>query len=394
MLAPMLSTTPGIPRPAPWHWLLLLALLLSSPLPADAQRLRVYTWADIMDFAVIDAFEAETGLRVDYDTYRSREALEARLAAGLDDLDLVMLPDDLLAELASAGRLRVLEPQHLDNWQHLDPTLLVASHALDPPPRHGVPYFWGVSGLAMEPATVRQRLPDAPLDTLGLLLDPARVAKLADCGVWLPDSAGEVIPAVLDYLGEPRSSAESAALTRVEAHLQALWPYLAGVDSRAYLDRLAEGEACLALGWSDGVLRAQEVAANLGKGPLAFRVPREGARLWLDVLVIPADAPQPGAALRLLDYLLRPAVAARVANHAYLAPTNRASWPLLLAEIRDNPLVLPPVPAGGFYTVAPDPRVRARWADLWQRLKSGEPPPLTQATPPEPAPDPGRLDPR
>jgi len=351
-------------------WLGLLLLWTPAPVLADHHAIRIYTWADVMDFSVIDAFEAEIGLRVDYDTYRSREALEARLTAGIDDLDLLMLPDDLFATLARDGQLRALDPARLDNWRHLDPVLLAATRTLDPPPRHGAPFFWGATGLAMDTRAVRRRLPAMPLDTLGLLFEPARISRLADCGIWLLDSPGEVIPALLGYLGEDRTSTAPAVLARVEARLRSVWPHLSGVDSRDYLDRLATGEACLALGWSDGVVEAQDAGARRRTTPVDFRTPREGARLWLDLLAIPANAPHPEAALRLLDFLLRPGIGAQVANYAYLAPANRDSWPLLLPEIRDNPALLPTPPPGGFYTVAPDPATRERWAALWRRLKT------------------------
>lgn len=344
----------------------LLGLLLAlSPLPAWSQVLQVYTWADIMDFSVIEDFEAQTGLRVEYHTYRRRKALEARLAQGMGDLDLIMLPDDLLARLAEQGALRPLNTDSLEHWQQLHPGLVEASASLDPLPRHGVPYFWGVSGLLLNTATVRQHLPHGPLNSLSLLLEPN-----TPCGVWIPDAASEVIPTVLRYLGEPTDSGDPTTLAWVATQLERLRPTLAGIHSLHGLDRLASGDACLALVWSDGAMRAQELAAGLD-----FQVPQEGARLWLDLLAIPTDAPHPQEALALLAHLLAPTVSAQVANYAYLAPANAASWPLLLPEIRDNPAVLPPEPPGGFYSVNPEPAVQARWEALWEAFKNPAGPP-------------------
>jgi putrescine transport system substrate-binding protein len=152
-------------------------------------------------------------------------------------------------------------------------------------------------------------------------------------------------------------------------------PYIRYVHSSRYIDDLANGETCLALGWSGDVKQARDRAREAGKGiDLAYSIPREGAISNYDTLAIPADAPHPRNAHLLIDYLMRPDVAARNSNLIKYANGVAASVPLLDAAVRDDPGVYPPpeVRAKLVPERAKSLEFTRRLIRMWTRFKTGK----------------------
>jgi putrescine transport system substrate-binding protein len=360
--------------------LILLAALLLAPLllpPAAAQPvLNVYNWTDYIDPAALQRFQQETGIRVRYDVYDSLETLEGKLSAGRSGYDIVVpTSEPTFARLVRAGALRALDRDRIRNWRNLDPALLARVATVDPGNRHGAIYLWGTVGLGIRPERVRALLPEAPLEGLDLLLKPENAARLAPCGLAVMDSATDVLPTVLRWLGRDPDSTEAADLRAAEAALAAIRPHLRAIPgSGALVDMLATGEICAALTYSGDVIQAAARAREAGRGvELAYLVPRAGPHLWFDMLAVPADAPNPEAAHAFINFLLQPEVMAAITSRVRYPNAVPASRPLVAEAVREDPNVYPPEAAlaGAFLPGTLPPAAERARSRLWARFKAG-----------------------
>lgn len=369
---------PGGPAPMLRHLLALLALCLAA-LPAAAQErvLNVFNWSDYIDPQVLERFTRETGIRVRYDVFDSLETLEGRLAAGRSGYDLIVpTSEPSFARLLRAGALRPLDRAAIPNWRNLDPLLMERVAAIDPGNRHGAIYLWGTVGLGIRPDRVREALgADVPLDSLDLLLKPENARRLARCGIMVMDSATDVLPSVLRWLGRDPNGNAPEDLRAAEGALLAIRPHVrAIIASSSILDALATGEACVAMTYSGDVIQAAARARAANRGvEIGYVMPREGAQLWFDMLAIPADAPNAAAAHAFINFVLQPEVMAAITNQVRYPNAVPASRPFVAEAVRDDPSVFPPAEALARTFVAGTPpreaeRLRTR---LWARFKAG-----------------------
>jgi putrescine transport system substrate-binding protein len=356
--------------------LVFAAVLGAGTAAAEEPRLNVYNWSDYIAPDTIPRFEGETGIRVTYDVYDANEVLEAKLLAGRSGYDIVVpSASPFMARQIRAGVYRTLDKTRLSNWQNLDPRILELVAPADPGNAHGVPYLWSDTGIGYNEAQVHLALGEAaPVDSLALIFDPAIATKLTPCGISLLDTPQEVFPAVLAYLGLDPKSRDLGDLDRALAVLEKIRPYIRKFHSSQYINDLANGDLCAALGYSGDVVQARNRAREAGNEmAIAFRVPKEGAQMAVDMLGIPADAPHPENAIRFIDYLLRPAVIADITNAVSYPNPNQPATALVKREIREDPAVYPPEDIRRrFYVDLPAPpdyeRARTR---AWTRLKSG-----------------------
>lgn len=357
--------------------ILLAAVMLASSAAAEEPVLHVYNWSDYIAPDTIPKFERETGIKVTYDVYDSNEVLEAKLFAGQSGYDVVVpSASPFMARQIAAKVYLPLDKSKLPGWKNLDPKILGLAAAADPGNAHGVPYLWSVTGLGYNKAMVGAALGDAaPVDSWRLLLDPANAKKLASCGISLLDTPQEVVPATLAYLGLDPQSRNQDDLAKAMAALEKIRPYIRKFHSSEYINDLANGDMCLALGYSGDVVMARNRARDAHNGvEIAFRVPKEGAQMSVDMLGIPADAPHPQNALRFIDYLLRPAVIAGISDAVSYPNPNIPGTAMVEPAIRDDPAVYPPPDLRRRFFVdlpAPADYERAR-TRAWARLKSGE----------------------
>lgn len=324
--------------------LLGLVLLAHAALPhaEESRVLNIYNWADYIGESTIAAFEKETGIKVNYDIYDSSELVDTKLMAGSSGYDIVFHSAQYSARLIPVGILLPLDKRLLPNLKHLDPAILSVYEHYDPGLRFGVPYTWGTTGFSYNVRKIRERMPDAPVDSASLVFDPKIVSRFADCGVTLLDSATDVLPMALAYLGRRPDSIEPADLHDAEALLLAIRPYIRYFSGQRMLMDLPAEEVCIAMSWSGDYAVARRRAAEEGLDvQLAFTLPREGMPGWFDGAYIPSDAPHPRNAHRFLDFLLRPEVIADVTNTVGYANANRAATPLVRQELREDPAIYP-----------------------------------------------------
>lgn len=342
---------------------------------AQERVVNVFNWNDYIDPYVVQRFTQETGIRVRYDVFDSVEMLEGRLSAGRSGYDIVVpTSEPTFSRLARAGAFRPLDPALIPNLANLDPALQRQVASSDPGNRFGALYLWGTIGLGINPERIRALAPDAPLDSLALLMDPQHARRLARCGITMMDSATDVLPTVLRYLGKDPNSTSADDLREVERALMAIRPHIRNFATGGAIEALASGQSCLAFAYSGDVIQAAMRAREANRGvTMQYVAPREGAQLWFDLLAIPADAPNPENAHAFINFLLQPDVMASITNHVHYPNGVPASRRLVEPEVANDPAVFPGEELRArFFTIGPVPQAAERARNrVWARFKAG-----------------------
>jgi len=351
------------------------ALLAFAARAQEPPVVNIYNWTDYIDDQAIAIFTAETGIKVNYDTYDSNETLDAKLRAGKSGYDLVVpTASPFLAAQIPARLYQPIDRGKIPNYGNLDRAVLKRLAVYDPGNRYGVPWMWGTTGIAYNVQKIKREMPDAPVDSLTLLFEPSVIARFKSCGITLLDSPTDVFPQVLAWLKLNPDSDKPEDLERAVTVLLAIRPFIRKFHSSDYVSELATGDACLALGFSGDVAQAARRARAAKNGvEIAYRVPKEGAQVWIDTWAIPADAPHPGNAHRFLDFMLRPEIAGMNSNFIGYANANAESQPFVDAELLQDPGIYPDeATLARLFTVSPKPqayeRLRTR---AWTRVTSG-----------------------
>jgi putrescine transport system substrate-binding protein len=316
------------------------------PAPAvdtDAEKVvNVYNWSDYIDPEALKSFTAETGVKVNYEVMDSNELLETKLVAGRTGYDVVVPSASFLARQIKAGVYQKLDKSKLSNLKNMDPEITHRLEVFDPGNEYAVNYMWGTSGVAYNDEAIKAAMPNAPVDSFAMFWDPKVVSKFAKCGVTVLDAPSEVIGTVLIYLGKDANSEKPEDLKAAEKVLMSVRPFIRDINSAPYIDQLASGEICLALGWSGDVLQARQRASD-GKKPfqIKYNIPKEGAVMFFDNMAIPGDAGHVKNAHLFINYMMRPEIAAQNSNFISYANSNAASWPLITPEVKQNPNIFP-----------------------------------------------------
>lgn len=352
------------------------ALLLSSTavFAQEEPVLNVYNWSDYIAEDTIPKFEAETGIKVNYDVFDSNELVEAKLLAGSSGYDVVVPSGFFLERQAAAGLFLPLDKSKLPNLANMDPDVMAATAAHDPDNKFAVDYMWGTTAIGYNPAKVAERLGDQALDSWDIVFKPEIVSKLADCGVTLLDAPAEIMATVLNYLGLDPNSESPDDLKKAEDLLMSIRPHVRYFNSSQYIDDLGNGEVCLSVGYSGDVFIAQAAAADAAAGvEVSYVIPKEGALKWFDLFAIPADAPHPDNAHKFIDFMMRPDIAAANTNYVYYASGNKAALEFIDPEVKDDPAIYPTpeVSAKLFNLKAHQPDYDELLTETWQRIKAG-----------------------
>jgi putrescine transport system substrate-binding protein len=339
-------------------------------------ELNVYNWSDYIGETTVDDFQKATGITVRYDVYDSNETLEAKLMAGSTGYDIVVPTGSFLGRQIQAGIYQKIDKSKLKNYGNLDPQILKALEAFDPGNEYAVPYFWGTVGIGFNVDKVKERLGDtAPVDSLDLLFKPEYASKLQDCGISMLDAPSDMFQTALKYLGKDPHSKSEEDYAAVEQLFAGIRPFIKYFHSSQYINDLANGELCAVIGWSGDVFiaaaRADEAQNNVH---LDYRIPKEGSLLWVDSLAIPKDAKNVDNALKFIDYLNDPQVAADGVNYVSYASPNAAALEKVDPAIKDNPSIYPTpeVKANLFSDAQADPDLERLRTRTWTKIKTGQ----------------------
>jgi len=342
---------------------------------AEEPVLNVYNWSDYIAEDTIANFEERTGITVNYDVFDSNEVVEAKLLAGNTGYDIVVPTASFLERQIKAGVFQKLDRDKLSNWSNLDEDIMARVALHDPDNQYSAVYMWGTTGIGYNEGKVAEVFPDAPMDSWATLFDPEVISKLSECGVTLLDAPTEVVSAVLAYLGRDPNSETDEDLAAAEEVLMSIRPHIRYIHSSQQINDLANGEICVAMGWSGDMMIAADRASEAEGGiEIAYSIPKEGTVIWFDMLAVPSDAPHPNNAHLFINYLLEPEVIAAVSNYVFYANPNAASAEFVEAEILEDPGIYPPpeVKAKLYPDLAHSAEFTRKLTRTWTRFKTGQ----------------------
>jgi putrescine transport system substrate-binding protein len=357
----------------------LIALSLTGAIAGFAQaaeqKVNVYNWSDYIAEDTNANFEKATGIRVVYDVFDSNETLEAKLLSGASGYDVVVPSNQFLSKQIKAGVFQKLDKSKLPNWKNLNPDLMKTLETADPGNMYAFPYMWGTTGIAYNVDKVKAALGVDSIDSWDVIFKPENLKKLSSCGVAMLDAPQEIFAAALFYQGMNPNPTSKADIKKAETLLLELRPYITYFHSSKYISDMANGNICVAVGWSGDAFQAQARAEEAKNGVnVAYVIPKEGAASWYDMMAIPADSKNADNALAYLNYLLDPQVIADITDYVAYPNGNLASTPLVDEDIRNNPGIYPPAETmKKLYSFAElSPKVERSMTRSWNKIKSGQ----------------------
>ncbi|WP_327439172.1 polyamine ABC transporter substrate-binding protein [Pseudomonas donghuensis] len=340
-----------------------------------APTVHIYNWSDYIGQTTLADFEKATGIKPVQDVFDSNETLEGKLLAGRTGYDVVVPSNHFLGKQIKAGAFQKLDKALLPNYANLDPALMKRLEKNDPGNQYAVPYLWGTNGIGYNVEKVKAALGTDKIDSWAMLFEPQNIKKLSKCGVAFLDSADEMLPAVLNYMGRDPNSTNPKDYTDAEKKLLAVRPYVTYFHSSKYISDLANGDICVAAGFSGDVFQAKSRAEEAGKGvKLAYAIPKEGGNLWFDMLAIPKDSKNVKEAHAFINYLLQPEVIAQVSDYVGYANPNPKAGDLMDQNVRTDAAVYPPQEVLDKLYVNSElpPKVQRLMTRSWTKVKSGK----------------------
>ncbi len=290
--------------------------------------LNLYNWSEYMPQEILDGFEDETGISVNYTTFDSNEAMYAKLKL-LDDssqYDLAIPSTYYVEKMAKEDLLQELDKSKLSNFKNLDTSF--TNTKVDPDNKYSIPYMWGSTGLAIN----------------GDEIDPATVNSWND--LWRPEYKNqvmlmndmrEVFGMALLTLGYSGNSTNPNEIKAAYDKLTTLMPNVKTFNSDATRIPYIEGETNIGMTWNGEAVMANDE----GLTSLVYKYPSEGAILWMDNFVIPKNAKNVDAAHQFIDYLLQPENAKIVSEEIGYASPNISARELMEDSVRNNKTIYP-----------------------------------------------------
>jgi putrescine transport system substrate-binding protein len=355
--------------------LAMVLMICSGAARAEQPVLNIYNWSDYIAPNTIPDFEKATGIKVNYDTYDSNETLEAKLAAGNSGYDLVgpsLTP--FLARQVKGGFYQAIDKSKLPNYVHLNKALLERMAAFDKDNAHAIPWMTGTTAVGYNADKIKQIMPDAPVNSIKMMFDPEILAKFKDCGITMLDTPVDVFPEVLKSLGFDPNSQKPEDLQKAADLLEKLRPYIRKFDSSEYINDLANGDICLAWGYSSDINLARRRANEAGKGvTIVTALPEEGTQRYIDTFAIPADAQHVEAAYKFLNYIMDPKVIADTVNTIYIESGNGDADAFIKPEVLHDPAIYPPAELEKklFAVMVSTPEIDRLRTRLWTKIKTG-----------------------
>ncbi|MDJ1158789.1 polyamine ABC transporter substrate-binding protein [Chelatococcus sp. SYSU_G07232] len=354
---------------------LAFGLVLASAAAAQEKTVNVYNWSDYIDPKVLEDFTKETGIRVVYDTYDNNEIVETKLLAGKSGYDIVVPSGPFLQRQIKAGVFQKIDKAKLTNAKNIWPDIAQRLQVFDPGNQYAVNYMWGTTGIGINVKKVKERLGDTPFNTWDIVMKPEIAAKLKDCGIYMLDSPEDLFPGILNYLGLNPDSKDPKDFQKVADALAKTRKNIKKFHSSEYINALANGDICVAVGYSGDILQAKKRAEEAKNNvEVAYIIPKEGALMWFDSMAIPADAKNVGEAHAFIDYMLKPEVAAANSNFVSYANGVLPAKDLVKPEVRNNAGVYPDEATFKrlFTNTAYDDKAQRAITRLWTKVKTGK----------------------
>ncbi|MBP1886000.1 polyamine ABC transporter substrate-binding protein [Sinorhizobium mexicanum] len=353
------------------------AALAGSTMLASAQErvVNVYNWSDYIDSSILEDFTKETGIKVVYDVFDSNEILETKLLAGGSGYDVVVPTAYFLQRQIAAGVFQKLDKSKLPNLSNMWNVIMERTAKYDPGNEYAVDYMWGTTGIGYNVDKMKEILGTDEKPNWDVIFKPEVAAKFKDCGIHILDSPTDVVPSALAYLGLDPDSHETAELEKAAELLTSIRPYVRKFHSSEYINALANGDICLAVGFSGDIFQARDRAAEAKAGvTVDYSIPAQGAQMWFDMLAIPADAPHVAEAHEFINYMMKPEVIAKASNYVFYANGNKASQQFLDKEVLEDTAIYPSDEVmQKLFTITPfEPKEQRVLTRLWTKVVTGQ----------------------
>ncbi len=342
---------------------------------AASGTLNIYNWSDYIDPALLTEFTKQTGIKVRYDTFDSNEVLETKVLGGKTGYDIVVPSNHNVPRYITAKAIQPLDKTQLKGLENLDKGVMDHMAPFDPGAKYAIPYMQGTIGIGYNVDAVARRLPGVKIDSWAVVFDPKNMAKLKDCGVYFLDASEDMYAVALNDVGKDPNSHDLKDYAAATDMLMKVRPYVRKFHSSEYIDALANGDICVAIGYSGDVLQAKSRAEEAkNKVKLAYAVPKEGSQVWFDLFTIPADAPNAAAAYSFLNFMLKPDVIARASNYTKYANANSAAGALVDPGVRNDPAAYPPPELAKrlFVTTTKDQALLREVNRQWTKVLTGQ----------------------
>ena len=342
---------------------------------AEDRVVNVYNWSDYIDESILADFTKETGIKVNYDVFDTNELLETKLLTGASGFDVVVPSANFVTRQIAAGAFNKLDKSKLSNLKHVWDKIAKSTDVYDPGNQYTFNYLWGTTGIGYVEEKIKAILPDAPTNSWDMIFDPKVAGKLAECGIYWLDAPTEMIPAAMHYLGLNPGDFSKENIAKAEAAIAKVRPFVKKFHSSEFISGLANGDICLAVGYSGDVLQARDRAAEAKNGnTVVYNIPKEGAQMWFDQLAIPIDAKNKDEAYEFMNYLLRPEVIAKASNYVNYANGNISSQKFVDESVLTDPAIYPDEKTmSGLYAIlSPEGKQQRILNRSWTRIKSGQ----------------------
>ncbi|KXF78639.1 spermidine/putrescine ABC transporter substrate-binding protein [Paramesorhizobium deserti] len=351
--------------------------LAAAVAPSGAQErvVNVYNWSDYIDESILADFTKETGIKVVYDVFDSNEIVETKLLAGGSGYDIVVPSGEFLGRQIPAGVFQKLDKAKLPNLKNMWDVIQERTAVYDPGNEYSINYMWGTTGIGYNKAKIKEALGTDEINSWDVLFDPEKSAKLKDCGIYVLDSASEMLRPALNYLGLDPNSPKAEDFAKAEELYLKIRPNIRKFHSSEYINALANGDICMAIGYSGDIFQARDRAEEAGQGiEIGYSIPKEGALMWFDQMAIPADAKHVEEAHEFLNYIMRPEVIAKASNYVFYANGNKASQPLLDKDVIDDPAIYPDeaTMAKLFVPLPYDTKTQRLATRAWTKIVTGQ----------------------
>lgn len=353
----------------------LAASLLTGPVSAADREVRIYNWSDYIEKSVLEDFTKETGIKIIYDVFDSNDVLETKMLAGGSGYDIVVPTGPYLTRLINAKVFQKLDKSKLPNLANMWPLITERTAIYDPGNEYSINYMWGTTSLGYNEAKIKAAMPDAPVDSWDMIFKPEVVSKFKDCGIHLLDSADDILPAALHYLKLNPDSKDPEDIKKAGELLEKVRPNIQKFHSSEFINALANGDICLAVGFSGDILQGATRATEAKNGvEVKLSVPKEGAQMWFDQFAIPADAKNVEEAQAFLNYMMKPEVIAKASNYINYANGNLASQKFIDEGILKNPNIYPDetMLKRLYVKTSYDPKLQRTVTRTWTKVTTGQ----------------------
>ncbi|MGY0400186.1 MAG: polyamine ABC transporter substrate-binding protein [Ostreibacterium sp.] len=354
---------------------ILITLIFAQITKADDRIVNVYNWSDYIDKSILTDFTKETGIKVNYDVFDTNELLETKLLTGASGFDVVVPSASFVTRQIAAGVYIKLDKSKLPNIKNVWEKIAKSTDIYDPGNQYTINYLWGTTAIGYVEEKIKAILPNMPANSWDMIFDPKVAGKLAKCGIYWLDAPTEMIPAALHYLGLKPGDFSKANIEKAEAVIAKVRPFIKKFDSSGYISALANGDICLAVGYSGDILQARDRAIEAKNGnTVVYTIPKEGAQMWFDQLAIPLDAKNKEEAYEFINYLLRPEVIAKASNYVRYANGNIRSQPFVDKDLLTDTAIYPDEKTMKvlYSTLMPKGKKQRMLNRSWTRIKSGQ----------------------